>query len=122
MKILLGLVKKVQGVDLPPREETSSLQVVNTSKYVTQSLRSKSLHETQNPALVDCFCPRPARKETNVQPRAYCPTVACWFICTANKPSLPDKASRYVVLVVSAQILSSTIVVCHSKNLGMLQR
>ncbi len=40
----------------PPREETGSLQVANTSKYATQSLRSKSLHETQNPALVDCLC------------------------------------------------------------------
>jgi hypothetical protein len=37
----------------PPREETGSLQVANTSKYATQSLRSKSLHETQNPALAD---------------------------------------------------------------------
>ena len=39
----------------PPREETGSLQVANTSKYATQSLRSKSLHETQNLALADWF-------------------------------------------------------------------
>ena len=31
-----------------PQEETGSLQVANTSKYAT-----KSLHETQNPALAD---------------------------------------------------------------------
>ena len=33
--------------------EIGSLQVTNTSKYATQSLQSKSLHETQNVALAD---------------------------------------------------------------------
>ena len=35
------------------REETGSLQVANKSKYATQSLRSKSLHEIKIRALTD---------------------------------------------------------------------
>jgi hypothetical protein len=53
-------VASFQGYFTPPREETASLQVANTSKYATQSLRSKSLHETQNPALAVS----PPREET----------------------------------------------------------
>ena len=39
------------GIYLP--SETGSLQVANTSKYATKSLRSKPLHETQIQALAD---------------------------------------------------------------------
>jgi hypothetical protein len=51
---LLRSLRLQRFYGLSPREETGGLQVANTSKYVTQSLRSKSLHETQNPALADC--------------------------------------------------------------------
>ena len=43
------------SVGLPPREDTGSLQVANTSKYATQSLWSKSLHGTQIQAFTDCL-------------------------------------------------------------------
>ena len=51
---LLRSLRLQRFYGLSPREETGGLQVANTSKYATQSLRSKSLHETQNPALADC--------------------------------------------------------------------